>query len=1069
MRRCHILPGSRFALVDHDGGGSVITLCDSAEGSARFATYYVRINGETRHIVEDNMLVASHRADPDPRVQLATYEFQNPSFRMPRDQLMESDAELRAATQGIEDLVGSRIMLLAHQAEVVATVLSDAECRYILADEVGLGKTIEAAVILKGVRRRNPKLQTFILTPASLVDQWYFELDHKFWMRFGLLHPRGRSQRNAPEPGMILSYDQLQYAPELVRWVSNQSWDLLIVDEAHHVPKNPELNDILRSLSAAVPRVLLLSATPVQRRSEEFLGLLKLLHPQRYAHIEPPQFRTMLAAQLELLQIVARVAPDLTSEYFDPDYFCMEMDAVLALIQNDAQLAAYIRQVHESIRQPDKGLSAAKIAVSYISENYRLERRVIRNRRANLTVELPTRALNEGFAYSVGPEEASVLSELHEYADNLLDGHAYAAYSQEAVRIFFHAAFSSPPALLTLVRARLQATRTRPTNRYGDELTRLTRAGAPRNEAARITELLAAIPAVTDEDAALNRLLWVAQQWEHATELALNSLRYREEIAPSSHRLIQVVRAVDSHFRQNPNGKIVIFTHWLDTLRLLVPNLRRRLGREQVFEFHIGLSEEQLQEQVVDFQEANQGAVLVCDELGGEGRNFQVADLIIHVDLPWAPAQLEQRIGRVDRLGRTGIVTSVIPYVKEQLEEDLFQIWQRAFELFTRSMSGMEIVLEGVQDELMASLAQGTRDSFRRALTEMTAHARSMREQVEEERYYEAQAINHRRREEFVRISERYRDGSVLREPLQAWATQAGLKNNFDPHTDTVSYYPTQFSQNAMANAKFAEVPNMEDALARSRRASSLKIEGTFNRSVAVIREDLVFYAPGSDPWTDAIIRNAIEADRGRCCAIQRYAEGIAKTNLLFDFTYRVQVDPRPLLALGHDPIHLLRAQGYVFTPTYRLLINHNGKRLARGHALVEQIKRPFSGSYDIHVGKRSGSPSPIGKFIHQLPSERWHQILHSVFEAADKALSEEFAFLEDVANDARDDFEQTARGMRAAGNWYISHGLIADVDAHWESIRQFEEISQALVVGLQKPCIALESVCCWVLSPAKA
>lgn len=95
---------------------------------------------------------------------------------------------------------------------------------------------------------------------------------------------------------------------------------------------------------------------------------------------------------------------------------------------------------------------------------------------------------------------------------------------------------------------------------------------------------------------------------------------------------------------------------------------------------------------------------------------------------------------------------------------------------------------------------------------------KNLREQVEEERFYEQQAINYKRREEFDRVSTRYADGSILRGPLLSWANQAGLKNSYHAETDTAIYCPRDFSQAAMRNAKFFSVPNMEEALARSRR-----------------------------------------------------------------------------------------------------------------------------------------------------------------------------------------------------------------------------------------------------------
>jgi len=133
--------------------GRILIHCSDAWIPGQFLDYYVLFDGEVevKRISEAEIRVSSFRQNPDPGEQLRHYEFQNPSWKSLRDQVIEGYSTLGNATFGVEDLVGSRIMLLAHQAEVVARVLSDAECRYILADEVGLGKTIEACVILKAL------------------------------------------------------------------------------------------------------------------------------------------------------------------------------------------------------------------------------------------------------------------------------------------------------------------------------------------------------------------------------------------------------------------------------------------------------------------------------------------------------------------------------------------------------------------------------------------------------------------------------------------------------------------------------------------------------------------------------------------------------------------------------------------------------------------------------------------------------------------------------------------------------------------------------------------------------
>ena len=573
----------------------------------------------------------------------------------------------------------------------------------------------------------------------------------------------------------------------------------------------------------------------------------------------------MLGAQYELLRIVTRVAHDLTAQYFDPDDFCEEMDDVLTLIPHDRQVANMVERVKMHRAEPTQALSMAQAAVAYIGENYRLERRVIRNRRANLDLPLPVRRVNEEYAYIPADAEISALDELHEYADAILTYHNHAAFAQELVRLLFHAAFSSPHALLALLQKRQNSLVGNHTLNVSVSLHHLVAPVSPREEERRIPELLVVFPAISDEARVVDRVVWHVQRWRDETVKALDELPNRLSVPRGPHRFVQVLAAVDKHRREHSQSKIVIFSGWADTLLALKPYLRKQIGREGLYEFHARIPQTDLQNQAIDFQETEGQAILLCDELGGEGRNFQVANLIIHLDLPWTPARLEQRIGRVDRLGREGDVTSVVLFAREQIEQDLYHILQRAFELFTRSMSGMEIALEDIQDELVDSLRRGTRDGLRSILDRMIVRAAQIRQQVEEERIYEEGAINTTRRDEFVRIGERYANGSVLREPILKWAAQAGLAHTYHSKTDTVYYFPRDFSMEAMRNAKFVEIPNMEEALLRSRNSSNLRVEGTFNRSVAVVREDLVFFAPGSDPWTDAIIRNALEADRSRC------------------------------------------------------------------------------------------------------------------------------------------------------------------------------------------------------------
>jgi ATP-dependent helicase HepA len=1067
-RRCRVLPATQFIHTDSKKTGVILSACTDLWEDGQYMDYHVELEGRVERLTENKLYVCSHRGNPNPFEQLLRYEFHHPSFKFPRDRLVESYTELQTATFGMEDLVGSRIMLLAHQAETVARVLSDSECRYILADEVGLGKTIEASVILKGLRRRHGNIRTLVVTPSSLTAQWYFELDQKFWLRFATSRHLRQFIDKASVPGLIVSTEELETRGDLLLTILTLQWDLLIIDEAHHLRTKPALFEHLCGLSEETERVLVLSATPIQRRTEEFLFLLRLMDPVRYEPLSPEQFRDIMGAQYDLLKLVAGIVPDLKPEYFDPDDFKYGMNAIVDLLDRDPLLDALVAKVEAGSDRPDKGLQLAKDTIAYISENYRVERRVIRNRRINLQIDLPEREVNVSFAYSPGDSERACLDELYSYLDHVIAESKQQQGTLEYARTLLNAAFSSPHALLAMLEYRRDALKTPAGTSPDAQWEQLVAPGNPRQEDERIRQLIKSLSQISNEERDLEDLIWYTESWKEETNRVLESLPYRSRIEAQPHRLVQVLRVVRECLASNRETKIVVFSTWYRTLLLLKGHLRKHWGSQAIAEFHVQVEEKKLQEEVDRFQRDAECRVLLCDELGGEGRNFQMAGAIVHVDLPWTPARLEQRIGRVDRLGREGAVLSTIPYAKQQLEADLYRIWQNAFQLFTRSLSGMEIALEEIQEELLVALKGNTRNGLVNILDEMVERASMLRDQVEEERYYEEEAINTRRRREFSELSDKYRDGGMIRGPVLRWAEQAGLRPQYNYRTDTVQYSPRQFSLNAMQNAKFVSVPNMETALARSRNANMLRITGTFNRSLALVREDLVFFAPGSDPWTDAIINNAIEADRGRSCAIRRKSSNLNEPWRGLELFYRLTVDPRPLFELGHDPVHLLRAQGYLYVPVYRLLVSDSGEILPPSSILYKIVEQPLSFRSDTHLGRRSDQDPQLQIFKTEYPPDVWESMLRELLKIAREAIAEDFSFTEELALEAQEDFAHISGGLRAAHLWLARHNVLdrAISRRNLTSVEELERISSALTAGISNPRWHLESASFWILEP---
>lgn len=1051
VHRCHILPNTPCYHRPSGQNGLILYVCEDEIKLGEFTYYFVSINGAIERYPEHELRVASHRQDVDPVHQLKHYEFHNPTYRYHRDRLVQSLIQLNNATTGLEELVNTRVLLLAHQAEVITRVLADEYCRYILADEVGLGKTIEACVILKGLLQRHGNFKTLVITPSSLMHQWFNELNGKFWIR--LMSWRKLTSRvgqSLDVHGLIVSHEELERDIGLWSFLQAQSWGLMIVDEAHHAARHPLLYDRIHSLSRIIQRVLILSATPIQHRTAEYLSILRLMYPQRYDALSENAFNQIVGQQKMLYDVVETVRGSLDPDYFDTREFADLMTPLRELLGGDT---LFTDQLDRISKQPSdqSNLEQARHLVTYISENYRIENRVIRNRRASLRQHLlPERQLDTQYAYNPSEAEYDTLNDLMLYVQAILT-----LKSEEAIsfcQALVHSASSSPEALLYLIDFRLQTM-------GQDELPldpHLLYPVSPRQEIERLRQLAQRFPEQPDEQRLLENLKRRTQGWAEDAQIGLE--RLVGDYHPTNNRLTQVLCAVQHLLSQDADTKVIIFTSWQATLIQLRNLLFRHVGSDKVAQFHVDIEPSDLQDEVDRFQSDNRCRIMLCDELGGEGRNFQIATAVIHVDLPWSPTTVEQRIGRIDRLGRQGVVLSILPYAKEQLEEDMFNLMQQSFRVFTQSMSGLEIVVEEIQEKMRHAFAADPFEGLRRVRPQMQVYAEQMRREIELERIFEESAINHELRQEIADISSAYQDGNALRESMCDWGTQIGMNNRYDPESQIVTFDPQRFNFASMANAKLVDFPNMEDALERSGRKHQLVVRGSFNRLIAVKREDLVFFAPSGDAWTNIILNNALESERGRCAAVELRTTKVNSEWRVFDFLFTIQTDPRPLYAAKLPDIHLYKTRGVLTNPTYRLSISIDGLIIGRNHPVNQAILEAKSHA-GRHLGKRSNGS--ITAFKTEYPIDEWEPLIVEVSTRAWNDVKQVF-YLDEEAQILRDRLKQQRNAAQAVRQWLIAQGTPLD-DNNDELA---EKLTQALVDGLLNPLIRLESICFWKIVP---
>ena len=415
-----------------------------------------------------------------------------------------------------------------YQIETVRKVLKQYRGRVLLADEVGLGKTVEAGMVLKEYILRGMAERVLILTPASLVGQWKDEMAAKFGIECATSHdPALRSDpARFWAQKLVIASIATARRKEHAELLAGLTYDVVIVDEAHHL--RDQASASYRLVNALQKRfLLLLSATPVQNSLLELYNLLTLLQPGIFK--TPKEFRA------------AYMVPGKPREPAN----------------------------RERLRDLMRGV-------------------MVRNTRALAVLRMPRRHASTLRA-TPETEEAACYAELTALVREMAAGEGASA--------------GSAPHRLSLQHL-------------------LTAAGSsPAASAAAITRFAERHPQDTRWTALLARTRAIAAG---AKEAALMRL-----------------------LAQNPAEKKLVFVHHRDSLTHLADRLRRE--GTPFASFAGDMSGPQKDAAVEAFRE--HVPILLCTESGGEGRNLQFCNTLVNFDIPWNPMAIEQRIGRIDRIG----------------------------------------------------------------------------------------------------------------------------------------------------------------------------------------------------------------------------------------------------------------------------------------------------------------------------------------------------------------------------------------------------------------------------------
>eukprot|EP00163_Fabomonas_tropica_P020193 TRINITY_DN3555_c0_g1_i1.p1 TRINITY_DN3555_c0_g1~~TRINITY_DN3555_c0_g1_i1.p1 ORF type:complete len:819 (+),score=95.71 TRINITY_DN3555_c0_g1_i1:8773-11229(+) len=799
-----------------------------------------------------------------------------------------------------QGLIGARTQHLPHQIYIAQEVARRHAPRVLLADEVGLGKTIEAGLILHYQLHTGRAKRALIVVPDSLVHQWLVEMLRRFNLRFSIVdqgrydalkddvdevdalvnHIFGDDDAVNPfetEQLVLCSLDFLTSSKQARKDVEAAGWDLMIVDEAHHLAWSPdevsEEYKVIESLSAVSRGLLLLTATPEQVGVASHFARLRLLDPARFHDLEA--FR-LEEAQYETINNVVRNLQNSDGELSTDDHSALE---------------GWLGDELEPLLAGD---NARQAVIDALLDRHGTGRVLFRN----------TRAAIQGF-----PERRPVPEPLS--SPSMYEGNDWGL------------------------------------------------SGLAPEQAVPEEQWLAEDP----------RVSWL--------EKKLVSLR---------------------------PAKVVVICARAETAMALEQHLQLRAGiRSTAFHEHLSLVERD--RAAAYFADSEQGAqALICSEIGSEGRNFQFAHHLVLFDLPANPDLLEQRIGRLDRIGQTETIDIHIPYLENTVQEAQYRWFNEGLNAFAESCAVGVAVQETVRPA-WENVIGGELASLDALVASTSDEAAKLR------------TLLQNGRDALIELNSCRRDvADQLIDSIEAEESSAQVRDYMIEAFDILGVDVEDHSEESdvlrpgeqYQAGHVAELP--EDG-----------ITVTWSRQQALEREDLAFMS-WEHPMVTGVMDSVTASGLGKAALASLSVKALPPGTLLMEAMFSVHC-PAP------DALQLTR---YLPVSPLRLLVDVNGKELSgalphdRLNDLCSNIRRRTAQAIVPQI--RSEVETMVGH-AERLSEPHLEPMKNQAFEQVEALLNPEIRRLEALqkVNPAiRDEEIEYFRDQLAAAREAISHASLA-------------------------------------------
>lgn len=549
----------------------------------------------------------------------------------------------------ISSLKASKTEFKAYQFKPLLKFMNSDNRRLLIADEVGLGKTIEAGHIMLELHARKELKNVIIACPKSLKPKWKAELEEKFGLPFRIVENATEAinelRMHDGRARIIITYDGLSGKDKdtsltITEYLAEKgkSISLVLCDEAHHLRNKNNRNKAVTALMEFAKAGVFLTATPIMLGEENLFNLLNILDPAQYDDLDT--FRNSLTVNRPFLQALEslktkkelpKIAEELCSteftEYFEINEQRHEMSWRIDEYFSDSPL--FKRIIHQMKHDQDTLQLRATLqfdlnAMSQINNIFS------RTRKREVTVD---------------------------WTQTERVPHTHIVELNEQERIIFDNVLNQYEADNSYI------------DDYGE--IKLTRGGSL---------------GLTTRKRQVSSSVWADQCPQELLDKGVNV--FAEIDDTKVNHLRAIIREVKN---DNEHCKLIVFAIFKKTLKYV----QLRLQQYGIKSLLIDGDTEDRRQVLEDFRDNDEIEVLLSSEVGGEGLDMQFCNTIVNFDLPWNPMVVEQRIGRVDRFGQKSEVVNIYNLViKDSIQEDIYNRLLMRIGIFRNSIGDLEAILD---------------------------------------------------------------------------------------------------------------------------------------------------------------------------------------------------------------------------------------------------------------------------------------------------------------------------------------------------------------------------------------